>query len=593
MTHAWATRRPPIVRSLDVALLMLATAIVLFAAIQLAAFAGAAGSHAGLAVAIPAGALIYAASGLIAWWRRPSNRLGAIMVGGAVIWLLNALVFAQQPSLAAVGVVTATLPLAVIVHLLLVFPSGDLRSALARWTVAVGYAVCLVLQVPLYLWAPDASPDGMLAIADRPGLVTIGSWLQIGTGMCVMVITASVLAVRFHRAPAPRAVLGPLYVYGVAVVLLVPLVPEFFPSLGGLGSDAATTTQVALLVIAPILFALAMIRGGFARTGELEQLGEWLGSAVDDRPDLNTALAKALGDDSAQLLYWLQDRGGYVDADGRALELPQLRTGRGLAEIEIGGRRVGGILYDRNLIADRGMVSSAGRVIAIAVDQQRLTVQLRASRRALQQSRVRIVQASDRERRRIAQNLHDGLQVELVLLSVEAQQLAESPGQGCSAEETTQAATRLRWRIDQAAASLRDLVYAVMPAPLVEQGLGPATEDLVDRMPVPTKLELSVHSDLPDAVQATAYFVVAEALNNAARHASARHITVQLVDRSGLLLVRVEDDGIGNAHPSGGFGLTGLQDRVEVLGGTLRIDSPADGGTCVTAALPCPVAEAV
>lgn len=592
MTRAWTVHQPPIVTSLESALVMLASVITLIAASQLAAFLGAGGPEPWLAVSIVAGALVYAASGLIAWWRRPGNRLGLVMVAGGVIWLLNALVFASQPLLVAVGVVTATLPLGVIVHLLLVFPSGRLRSTLARWTVIAGYAVCLVLQIPLYLWAPAASPDGMLAMADRPELVTVGSRVQTGAGMCVMAITAVVLSVRFHRASERRSVLGPLYVYGVAVVLLVPLVPIVVRSMTGFDSSIATAGQIVLLVVAPMLFAVAMMRGGFARTGELEQLGEWLGSAAGDRPDLGTALATALGDDSVQLSYWLHDRGGYVDADGRSVTAPTAGNGRGLAEIGVGGRRVGGIFYDRNLIADPELVNSAGRVIAIAVDQQRLTVQLRASRRALQQSRARIVEASDRERRRIAQNLHDGLQAELVLLSVEAQRLAGTEA-GTSPEERAQAAERLRWRIDHAAAGLRDLVYAVMPAPLVEQGLGPAIEDLVDRMPVPTTLEMSVDRNLPDAVQATAYFVMAEALNNAARHAGARHIAVRLTDRAGVLVIRVDDDGIGNAHPAGGFGLTGLQDRVEVLGGTLRIDSPVDHGTHITAELPCPAALGV
>lgn len=588
MPRARTAHQPSIVRSLDSALVILSATVLLVAAVEIATFAGIDGPLVGVAVSTVAGGLVYAASGLIAWWRRPSNRLGLIMVMGAVIWLLNALAFSARPVLAAVGVVTATLPLAVIVHLLLVFPSGWLRSALARWTVIAGYAVCLVLQIPLYLWSPDASPHGMLAVADRPRLVTIGSWVQIGTGMCVMVITAVILSVRFRRASARRGVLGPLYLYGVAVVLVVPLVPELSRFTTQFGDVASDATQLGLLVMAPILFALAMMRGGFARTAELEQLGEWLGSPVGDRPDLNAALAKALGDDSVQLSYWLGDGGGYVDAEGRALDPARTDTAHGPAEIRVGGHRVGAIFYDENLIADQELVRSAGRVIAIAVDQQRLTVQLRASRRALQQSRARIVEASDRERRRIAQNLHDGLQAELVLLSVEAQRLAAAE-HTTTPEERTQAAERLRWRIDHAAAGLRDLVYAVMPAPLIEQGLGPAIEDLVDRMPVPTKLEMSVNGNLPEAVQATAYFVIAEALNNAARHAHARHIRTRLMDRDGVLLLEVDDDGIGNAHPSGGFGLTGLQDRVAVLGGTLRIDSPVDRGTHITAELPCPL----
>lgn len=532
----------------------------------------------------PAGALAYAAGGLWAWWRRPNNRMGPILLLGGALWLLTGLANTDVVALVALGVVLATAPLAVVVHLVLAFPSGQLRSVVSRWTVLVGYGVCLVLQVPLYLFAPAASPNGVLAVADRPALVQWGVWTQRGVGLAVMAVTAVILGGRLWAATPPqRRVLAPLYGYGVVVVPAVPLVPSVVQPLTGISPSVTVAVQVGALSIGAVAFAVAILVGGFARTGEVQELSAWLGS-VADRPALVDALARALGDDSLQLVFWEPSSETYLDADGRPFALPGAGSGRGAVEVELSHRRIGAIVYDAAVIEEPELVAAAGRVMAIAIERQRLSAQLLASNQQLQRSRARIVEAADRERRRIAQNLHDGLQAELVLVALEAQRLASLDEIPAPAVE---AATALRARIDAVAAELRGLVYSVMPAPLIERGLGAATEDLVDRMPIPTSLALEMDGPLPSAVQSTAYFMVAEALTNAVKHACARTVAVRLAHRGRSLTIEVSDDGVGGAAPSAGLGLGGLVDRVDALGGRLRIDSPAGHGTHLLADLPC------
>lgn len=537
------------------------------------------------ALAPAAAGLVYAAAGLLAWWRRPSNRLGVILVAGAAVWLATGLGNAALPGLAAVGVVVATVPLGVVVHLVLAFPSGRLRSPTARWTVVVGYGVCLVLQVPLYLLDPAASPDGMLAVADRPGLANVAVWVQRCVGLAVVAITAGILTARLRAATRPqRRVLAVLYVYGVVGLITTPLVPTLLVPMAGMSMEVAGDIQVGLLTVAPVAFATATLLGGFARTGELAELGAWLGMRATGRPPLTSALARALGDDSVQVLYRVPDRPAYVDAHGRVVALPDAGTGRGVAPVEFGSRQVGAIVYDATLIGDPTPVAQAARVIAIAVEQQRLEVELRANQMQLRLSRIRILQAANQERQKIAQDLHDGLQADLVLLALQAQQLAVQPG---TPPATATAAVELRTRIDQAAAGLRNLVRSVMPAPLVERGLAEATEDLVDRIPVPTRLEFDVPQRLPTLVANTAYFIVAEALGNAVKHASASALTVRLAQLDHTLTLEVSDNGVGGARPTGGLGLRGLADRVDALGGRLRLESPAGQGTRVLVELPC------
>ena len=528
-------------------------------------------------------AVIYAAAGLVAWWRRPTNRLGALMIVGSLAWLAADLANTSEPVLVAVGLVTATIPLAVVVHLLLAFPAGRLLSTAARVVVVAGYVVALVLQAPRYLFTPDTPPFDVLVLADRPDLAEAGAMVQRLAGAAVLLATAVILAGRLRQAaPAQRRVLTPLFAYGILAVPFLSVMANVVAPAFDLTPHAVAAAQLGVLAGIPVAFTLGVLLGGFARTGELEELGVWLGTGEGARPDLSDALARALGDPSLQLAFWARDR--YLAADGTPAELPATGSGRAAVEVELAGRRVGAIDYDVTLIVDPELVRAAGRVVAIAVDRERLTAELLASQEELRLSRMRIVEAADRERRRIARNLHDGLQVRLVLLAMEAQQVADDPE---STGQTQRGAIALREGIDAAAAELRQLVHAVMPAALIERGLAAAIEDLVDRLPVPTRINLgTVDRSLPPAVESTAYFVVAEGLTNALKHAGAHELVVKLAQADGTLVVEVGDDGVGGTDVAGS-GLRGLADRVDTLSGRLHLRSVPGRGTVIRAELPC------
>jgi signal transduction histidine kinase len=579
------TRRSPVARSRGAVLIALAASAALLGAVEFSLFP-ASGFHPVWALDLfPAGGLVYAAAGLAALWRRPSNGLGVIMFGGALIWLAVALANTAVTVLAAGAAVLASVPLAIIVHLLLAFPSGRLRSQAARWITALAYVTTVVLQVPEYLFVRSGSPGGMLAAADNPGLAAAGLRLQQVVGLGVMLATAVVLAARLRRASRQqRRVLLPLDLYGIAAVLLTPLMPIMIKPLTGMSDVATAAMQVIALCLVPVAFAAGMMRGGFARTSEIQELGAWLAADTASRPSLEQALARALGDDSVRLAYWVPAKHAYTGADGRPVAVPGAGHGRASAEISLGSRRIGAITYDATLIEDPALVQAAGQVAAIAMDRERLTAELLASQDELRESRARLVSAADAERRRIAQNLHDGLQTKLVLIALEAQQLAGQPGAGAG---VAAAATALRGRIDAAAAELRELVHAVMPASLIERGLAAATEDLADRMPLATQLDIAVDGPLPGAVSATAYFVIAEGLANAVKHAQASKLGVSITRTGDTLHVEVRDDGTGGAAPGSGLGLRSLADRADTLGGRLFVTSEAGLGTSLRAELPC------
>jgi signal transduction histidine kinase len=207
------------------------------------------------------------------------------------------------------------------------------------------------------------------------------------------------------------------------------------------------------------------------------------------------------------------------------------------------------------------------------------------SRAALAASRTRIVAAADESRRRLERDLHDGAQQRLVhtviVLKLALQALAK--GDANAVELVTEA---LR-HAEQANSELRELAHGILPAVLSRGGLRAGVDALVSRVSVPVSVDVSVER-LPAGLEATAYFVVSEALTNVVKHARAKTARVTARVERGELRVEVRDDGVGGARGGHGSGLGGLADRVAALDGSLVLESPPGGGTLVCALLPVP-----
>jgi len=229
--------------------------------------------------------------------------------------------------------------------------------------------------------------------------------------------------------------------------------------------------------------------------------------------------------------------------------------------------------------------SGVGVLPAAKLIAGRLTVPLDNAQlyAELVESRARIVAAADQTCRRIERDLHDGAQQRLANLVLQARMAREAaPGTGELAarlDAVAEEATR-------AMAELRDLARGVHPAVLAEGGLRPALRGLARRSAVPVALEIQVEGRLPEQVETAAYFAVAEALTNAAKHADATVVSVAVEVHDRVLRVRVSDDGRGGADPCAGSGLVGLKDRVEALGGRFAVQTAPGAGTTVHAELP-------
>jgi signal transduction histidine kinase len=202
----------------------------------------------------------------------------------------------------------------------------------------------------------------------------------------------------------------------------------------------------------------------------------------------------------------------------------------------------------------------------------------------LDKSRARILAAADESRRRIERDLHDGAQQRLVTLAVQLRAAAGNLTAG--PEELRDVLEQAASEVTAALNEVRDIARGIHPAVLSQGGLAPALQALARRSVVPVKLAVSTSGRLAEHIEVTAYYIVSELLTNAAKHARASVVRVTVEQRDKTLHLSVRDDGVGGADPARGSGLIGLRDRVEAIGGTAVVQSPAGVGTTVLVSLP-------
>jgi signal transduction histidine kinase len=530
-------------------------------------------SSAELFVALIAG-WSFIGSGLVVWARRPENRTGPLMVLVGISFFAGMLGKTEQPTLVAIGDWVWPIYLAVFVHLLLAFPSGMLESRFVRTIAIAAYLDLGVLDnAPLVLWDAEIA-DALYR-------------LSFGVGAIVFVLSGGVLGRRWlsgsrawRRAVAP--VLWPgAFTLGTITVFYASAYLEPTLHSGDVGPIPRWAFYVSFTAI-PFAFLAVLLRSRLARGSVAELVVELDESGVAG--GLRDALARALGDPSLSVAYWLPEERRYVDIEGRPVEIAG-GAGRAVTLVEREGRRVASLVHDEALSAEPDLIRAASAAAALALDNERLQAELRARLDELKASRARIVTAGDRERKRIERNLHDGTQQRLTSIALGIG-LAESKLRS----DPAAAAASLRQTKEALAvtlAELRDLSQGIHPANLTERGLGPALEDLAYSAPIPIAVAADLNGRLPEQVEAGAYYVVAEALANVAKHARASSAKVAVTRDGGWLQLSVIDDGIGGADPNLGTGLRGLADRVHTLGGTLAVESPPVGGTEIRATIPC------
>ncbi len=307
----------------------------------------------------------------------------------------------------------------------------------------------------------------------------------------------------------------------------------------------------------------------------------------DAIPDLATpvqvqdSLRVILDDPSLEMLWWDWERESYVDVHFQPADpLPGER--RVLTMVEYESRKIGALLHDPKLFDLPIFENTLVPMMRIAMERDRLHRDLIVKLDQLKASRLRLVEAAEAERLRVQRNLHDGAQQRLVVLLLELRRIAAQT-------RDTEVEPIVAHAIEEAEAAIEDLRHlarGLHPPLLLERGLAAAVRSSTGRVTMPVELDLSLERRLPPAVEAAAYYVCAEAVTNAVKHAQASTISLGIEDTGKTLRVHVRDDGIGGICDTDGTGLRGLRDRVEALDGIFEVESEPGQGTRVLAMFP-------
>jgi signal transduction histidine kinase len=521
-------------------------------------------------------------TGLRAWQRRPDNRFGPLLVAVGFTYCLSGLIVTTDSWPFTAGLALIAVPYAILFHILLAFPSGRLRTPFDRTLAALMYVTgtvfwwaCLVIEDT----GAAGLPPNPLLIADQHELFDVLSRVRLGVVALLIGVLGLVILRRWLGATRPsRRALTLVYFSGGLVLALYAIwsVLGMLDVARGLQEQLERARVIALATV-PFAFLAGLLRARVVGASAVNELVARLGAGARD---LQGALADALRDPSLALAYWLPERDAWVDAGGAAVALPA--DPARCTPVERDGRPIAMLVHDPSLAEEPELVHAVVGAAALALENERLTAELRATVSELRASRARIVESADAARRKIERDLHDGAQQRLVALALTLR-MARSRVSDEGAAELLDAASE---NLDGAIRELRELARGIHPAVLSSRGLGSAVEALAQRMPLPIEI-VSVPSErLPEPVEAAAYFVVAEAITNVARYADASHATVSMCCDDGRLVVTVVDDGVGGADPGSGSGLRGLSDRIAALDGRLEVSSPAGEGTTVRAVIP-------
>ena len=527
-------------------------------------------------------------TGLFAWWRRPDNRFGAMMTGVGFLSLLGAATSANEPVVFTVGVLTCNLFFVLFAHMVLAYPHNRLERRWHQRLIAAAYVLAVVGPLPQLLWGfsermCEGCPESPLFIEENEGLrIALNAAVSVIGAAFTVAVVGILLRRRRDATPPQRRAMAPVLWSAVTILILLA---------AALGSDALGVARVtdvlgwlSLMAFAsvPWVFLIGLVRTRVAGAGAVSELLLRLGEEPGTG-SLRCRLGQALGDDSLQLAFWLDDKRRWVDADGHTVELPA-GGARVWTAVELEGRVVGAIVHDVTLTQEPELLRSVAAAAGLAMENERLQAQLRARVEELRASRDRIVEASTAERRRLERNLHDGAQQRLVALSLTMRLAQVNVHKDPAKAEAMLAAAHDELTL--ALGELRELARGIHPAVLSDRGLGAALEALAGRAPIAVDLADVPEERLPEPIEAAAYFVVAEALTNVVKYAHASQATVSVQRNNGHAIVEIADDGIGGADPDRGSGLRGLADRVSALDGRMRLDSPAGAGTRLRAEIP-------
>jgi signal transduction histidine kinase len=531
----------------------------------------------GLSTALTVAAgLALVVAGLVTSLSHRASRTGDLAMLAGLIWFAPVWVGWDKgpPLVRSLGMPAAGFTFPLLLHLVLAYPSGRLRGAVARTLVSAVYLEAALAAIGTALFRdPFSDPDcwanctdnrfllrslpplaGAIEVADR--------WFTVAAAAALLVVCAWRLL--RDSGPARRALLP---VALPAILLAAAVIAHTIALQRRPLEDPSDPAFAAIFVIgcAAVLLLAAGLVWAAVRTRVQRRAVAQIATSVGQAPppgSLQAALAQAVGDPELKIAYWLPDAQHYVDATGRPVAEPVAAPGRAITTLVRDGHPIAVVSHTAALPDLERELGAAAR---LALDNERLQAEALAQLDQLQASRVRIVETGDAERRRLERDLHDGAQQRLLALSYDLR-LARAQAQ---ADDDLQSGSLLTQATDQAQAALeelRELAHGIYPAILVEAGLTPALATLADSAPLPVEIRDATQGRYPAVVETAAYLLVAEALDDAAGR-GASHAVISAVRDGGRLMVMVEDDGSDRTAA-----MIQLADRVGALDGRLEVE---------------------
>lgn len=480
------------------------------------------------------------------------SRVGDIVALAGAAWFIPDLVGLGGAALAWLAVHTIVLHRAILFHAVVAFPSGRIGRPLEGVVVALAYGSSLAdlprEEAGAIAWAVSAMVAFIAIVLTRAGPAR-------DAGIRVL----------------PTMALLSLVIGGTGVLLLV---------FGNAPPPPATVHAYEAGLVAVGFALLLNVIDHRARLGRMTDVAVEL--TLGPAGYVRELLAGALRDPSAEVAFAVDDGGStaWVDELGRGIEPLRATGSRAVVPILVDGRAVAQLACESVVIDEPGLMPSIEAAARLAAKNARLRASLRAEAAALQASRLRLLSAADDERLALANQLDRGALASLAELRAMVDRIPPGTDPAIDA-----AVERSRSRIAGLDAGLRSLAAGLGPLTLRSDGLAAALSQLGGDVRVEVRVDV-VAGDLPARLAATVYFICAEAIANALKHASASTIRVHLREEGHRLRVDIVDDGRGGASLEGGPGLQGLVDRASALGGTLAITSPPGAGTTITADLP-------
>ena len=535
--------------------------------------------------------------------RKRHVRFARALIAAGLLWSLSALTASELPGLASLGHLCQWLAQLSVVYLLLAYPSGRLLARADRAIFAAGVALVGLLWLPTALLAyrfPQPSlwsmctstcPHNAFAIGHSTAALVPGLVIPVREALTVALFAFVATAVvgRWRRAgPLQGQLYAPIAVIAVVEVLIFSL---YFPlRTGAPGSWGVLALGWANVILLPAV-ALACGAGRLYRltfaAGALDRVARKVRTSTTIT-DVRQAMADELEDPSLRLLHSFPgDCGAWVDEAGRPVALVPGDERQEITEVASGSWRLA-LVHDPALADNRSLMQTAASYALAALENDRLSGDLRTSLLQLAESRARGIAAEGVARRKIERDLHDGAQQRLVALRIKLRLAAED----LEARDAASAAVigALEDDIDATIDEVRGLARGIYPPLLDRTGLRGALREMGRLAALPTTVQSDALARYPAAIETAVYFSCSEALQNAAKHALGATEVLISVWQDDQLRFEVRDDGAGFdlQRTPYGSGLTSIQDRLAAVNGMIEIRSSEGQGTRITGAISVP-----